>query len=169
MRTFLGCESIAPAMRVEVRMFDPTIGSGTRFRKGVSGNPGGRPRTRLLSEALRTRLGEVKQGDLAGRTYAEIIATNLIEIACGEGPGAVHAANEIAGRIEGRPRQSIEVAEITAEIPQQVRRGTRILFGAQLGRLTKSESCCQRHRMPHQPKNLDSSGSLNGENLPMVR
>ena len=97
-------------------MFDPTIGSGTRFRKGVSGNPGGRPRTRLLSEALRTRLGEVKQGDLAGRTYAEIVAENLIEIACGEGPGAVHAANEIADRIEGRPRQSIEVADITAEI-----------------------------------------------------
>ena len=97
-------------------MFDPNIGAGTRWRKGQSGNAGGRPKSRLLSEALRTQLAEVKPGDPAGRTYAEIVAENLIEIACGEGPGAVHAANEIADRIEGRPRQSIEVADITAEI-----------------------------------------------------
>jgi hypothetical protein len=64
--------------------------------KGQSGNPGGRAKSRILSEALRNRLAEVKADDPAGRTYAEIVATNLIEIACGEGPGAVHAANEIA-------------------------------------------------------------------------
>ena len=46
--------------------FDPNIGRGTQWRKGTSGNPGGRPRSRLLSEALRTRLAEVKPGDPAG-------------------------------------------------------------------------------------------------------
>jgi hypothetical protein len=97
-------------------MFDPSIGIGTRFRKGISGNPGGRPRTRVLSEALRAQLGDIKPGDPTGRTSAEVVAANLIEIACGEGPGAVHAANEIADRIEGRPRQSIEVSDITAEL-----------------------------------------------------
>jgi len=97
--------------------FDPEIGKATRWRKGQpSPNPGGRAKSRLLSEALRDRLAEVKQGDPTGRTYAEVVAENLIDIACGEGPGAVHAANEIADRIEGRPRQSIEVADITAEI-----------------------------------------------------
>jgi hypothetical protein len=65
---------------------------------------------------LRNRLAEIKPGDPAGRSYAEVVAENLIEIACGEGPGAVHAANEIADRIEGRPRQSIEVTDISAEI-----------------------------------------------------
>jgi hypothetical protein len=44
------------------------------------------------------------------------VAENLIQIACSEGPGAVHAASEIADRIEGRSRQSIEVADITAEL-----------------------------------------------------
>ena len=96
--------------------FDPNIGAATQYRKGQSGNPGGRPKSRILSEALRTQLAEVKPGDPAGRTYAEVVAANLIQIACSEGPGAVHAANEIADRIEGRPRQSIEVADITAEI-----------------------------------------------------
>ena len=97
-------------------MFDPNIGAGTRWRKGQSGNAGGRPKSRLLSEALRTQLAEVKPGDPAGRTYAEVLAANLIQIACGEAPGAVHAANEIADRIEGRPRQSIEVSDITMEL-----------------------------------------------------
>ena len=97
-------------------MFDPDIGRTTRWRKGQpSPNPGGRPKSRILSEALRTRLAEVKPGDPAGRTYAEVVAENLIEIACSEGPGAVHAASEIADRLEGRS-QRIEVADITAEL-----------------------------------------------------
>ena len=73
-------------------------------------------KSRLLSEALRTRLAEVNPHDPAGRTFAEAIAENLVRIACSQGPSAVHAANEIADRIEGRSRQSIEVADITAEI-----------------------------------------------------
>jgi Family of unknown function (DUF5681) len=96
--------------------FDPSIGRGTQWKKGTSGNPGGRPKSRLLSEALRTRLADVKPGDPAGRTYAEVVAENLIEIACSEGPGAVHAASEIADRLEGRSRQSMELADITADL-----------------------------------------------------
>jgi hypothetical protein len=43
-------------------MFDPDIGKATRWKKGqASPNPGGRPKSRLLSEALRTRLAEVKR------------------------------------------------------------------------------------------------------------
>ena len=98
-------------------MFDPNIGVSTRWKKGQpSPNPGGRPRTRLLSDALRTRLAEVKPDDPAGRTYAEVVAENLVEIACSEGPGAVHAASEIADRLEGRSRQSIEFADLTADL-----------------------------------------------------
>jgi hypothetical protein len=97
--------------------FDPDIDKTTRWKKGQpSPNPGGRPKSRLLSEALRYRLAEVKPDDPAGRTYAEAIADNLVRIACSGGPSAVHAANEIADRIEGRSRQSIEVADITAEL-----------------------------------------------------
>jgi hypothetical protein len=70
----------------------------------------------LLSEALRDRLGEVKPDDPAGRTFAEIVAANLIEIACTEGPGALHAASEIADRLEGRARQQVEIADFTADL-----------------------------------------------------
>jgi len=98
-------------------MFDPEIGKTTRWKKGqASPNPGGRPKSRLLSDALRAQLAQVKPDDPAGRTYAEVVAENLVEIACSEGPGAVHAASEIADRIEGRSRQSIEVADITADL-----------------------------------------------------
>lgn len=98
-------------------MFDPSIGKATQFRKGQpSPNPGGRPKSRLLSEALRTRLAEVKPDDPAGRTYAEAIAENMIRIACSTGASAVHAANEIADRIEGRAPQSIQISDFAADL-----------------------------------------------------
>ena len=59
-------ENITPIDREDPMAFDPNIGRGTQWRKGTSENPGGRPRSRLLSEALRTRLAEVKPGDPAG-------------------------------------------------------------------------------------------------------
>ena len=96
--------------------FDSSIGAATRWRRGQSGNPGGTPKSRLLSEALRTRLAEVKPGDPAGRTYAEVVAAILIEIACMEGSAAVHAASEIADRIEGRSRRQVEIADFAAEL-----------------------------------------------------
>ena len=63
--------------------------------------PRGRPRSRLLSEALRTRLAEVKPDDPAGRTFAEVVAENLVEIASSKGPVAVAAINEIGNRLGG--------------------------------------------------------------------
>jgi hypothetical protein len=96
--------------------FDPNIGKATQFRKGQSGNAGGRPKSRLLSEALRNRLAQTVDDDPTGRTFAEAIAQNLVRIACSPGPSAVSAASEISDRIEGRSRQSIEVADITAEL-----------------------------------------------------
>lgn len=99
------------------KTFDPAIGAGTRWQKGQpSPNPGGRPKSRLLSEALRTRLAEVKPDDPTGRTYAEVVAENLIQIACSQGPGAVHAASEIADRLEGRAPQSIQISDLAADL-----------------------------------------------------
>src|ERR1700731_3313312 len=97
--------------------FDPEIGKGTRWKKGqASPNPGGRPKSRLLSEALRVRLAEPKPNDPEGRTYAEVGAANLIEIACSHGPGAITAMGQIADRVEGKARQEIAVADITPEL-----------------------------------------------------
>lgn len=100
--------------------FDPGIGKATQWRKGrPSPNPGGRPKSRLLSEALRARLGEVKPDDPTGRTFAEIVAENLINIACKQGPGAVAAINEIGDRLEGRPTQAVQISDLTREIREK--------------------------------------------------
>jgi hypothetical protein len=52
-------------------------------------------------------------------TYAEIIATNLIAIACSEGHCAVMAAAEIANRLEGRATQRLDVNDITADLAER--------------------------------------------------
>jgi hypothetical protein len=44
-------------------VFDPSIGLPTRWQKGKSGNPGGRPKSRTISEALREKLAEIKEDD----------------------------------------------------------------------------------------------------------
>jgi hypothetical protein len=55
-------------MVVMTTTFDPKIGKATRFKKGApSPNPGGRPKSRLLSEALRLRLADSKPGDAERR------------------------------------------------------------------------------------------------------
>ena len=78
--------------------FDPGIGRATQFKKRQCPNPGGRLKSRLLSEALRVRLAEVKPDDPERRTHAEIVAGNLINIACSQGPGAVATMGELGSR-----------------------------------------------------------------------
>ena len=100
--------------------FDPSIGTATRWRRGQpSPNPGGRPKSRLLSQALGIRLAEVKPGDPEGRTFAEVMAANLIDIACSKGSGAVTAANEIADRLEGRAPQTLAISDISAQLAER--------------------------------------------------
>ncbi len=99
-------------------MFDPNIGAGTRWKKGSSGNPGGRPRTRLLSEALRSRLARGEShDDPYQRTYAEIVAENLVEIACSEGPGAIALRTRIADRSRRpRPTSHVQISDLAADL-----------------------------------------------------
>jgi hypothetical protein len=100
------------------RNFDPEIGRATRWQKGMnSPNPSGRPKIRLISEALRIKLAEVKPDDPQGRTYAELVAASLVETASSRGcRTSVAAANEIIDRLEGRARQQIEVADVTRQL-----------------------------------------------------
>jgi hypothetical protein len=110
---------MALAIRTEVGMFDPNVGAATRWKKGSSGNPGGRPKSRLLSEALRARLAEIKKDDPASRTFAEVVAENLVDIACSKGPAAVAAINETGDRLEGRPTQAVQISDLTREIREK--------------------------------------------------
>ncbi len=85
--------------------FAPQNKLGNRFKPGESGNPEGRPKLTLLSEALREQLAEVLP-EADERTYAEEIARVLCADAA---KGNVMAAKEIADRTEGKPKQAIDV------------------------------------------------------------
>jgi len=99
------------------KTFDPEIGRATRWQKGMSSpHPSGRPKVRLISEALRIKLAEIKADDPQQRTYAEIIAAKLIETASSPGHRIVAAVSEIIDRLEGRAHQSIAVADITQQL-----------------------------------------------------
>jgi hypothetical protein len=81
-------------------------GNANGFRPGASGNPKGRPKSITLSEAYRRALSQVVADDPQGRTYAEVIAEAVCKDAMA---GNTTAAREIADRVEGKPRQAIEV------------------------------------------------------------
>jgi hypothetical protein len=69
-----------------------------------------------VSEALRAKLVEIKPDDPDGRTFAEILAENLVSLACAQDRSAVAAAAQIAARVEGRAHQSIEIADVAADL-----------------------------------------------------
>jgi hypothetical protein len=82
------------------------------FMKGRSGNPRGRPRSALLSDALRRTLAEVCPED-PEKTWAEVIADQLIAKAAA---GDVSAAKEIADRTEGKTRQAVTLTHDKREV-----------------------------------------------------
>ena len=80
-----------------------TVGSGRvenlkPWAKGVSGNPGGRPRTAPITELLRELLQKPCPGDTQNRTYAHKIAEAMLKRTS---QGDVRAAREVADRTEG--------------------------------------------------------------------
>jgi hypothetical protein len=79
-------------------------GNGHAFKKGRSGNPKGRPKSAILSDELRRKLGEPYPGAPQGRTWADAIAEALIARAVA---GDVAAAKEIADRTEGKARPAV--------------------------------------------------------------
>jgi hypothetical protein len=85
--------------------FAPGNKLGNRFKPGASGNPNGRPKLTLLSEAIRAQLA-VTALDADEKTYAEVIAEKLCTEAAS---GNVLAAREIADRTEGKAKQQVDV------------------------------------------------------------
>jgi uncharacterized protein DUF5681 len=76
------------------------------FKPGVSGNPAGRPKSRALSEELRARLREQYPGK-DDATYATMVARKLIDLAVA---GEIPAIKEVFDRVEGKPRQAIDLS-----------------------------------------------------------
>jgi hypothetical protein len=73
------------------------------FAKGQSGNPGGRVQDRPWLEALRVAVNETTP---EGRKRLRAIADKSVELALA---GDMDAIREIGNRLDGRPRQQVEV------------------------------------------------------------
>ncbi|MBA3766112.1 MAG: hypothetical protein H0W99_03815 [Acidobacteria bacterium] len=87
-----------------------------KFKPGQSGNPKGRPKQALYSDALRRKLSDVDPDDPQKRTYAEILAEQAIIKAKG---GDIQALAHIADRTEGKARQTVT---LTLEKREQLER-----------------------------------------------
>jgi len=92
-----------PKARPRGKSFEKGNGFGSehRFKKGCpSPNPGGRPKSAYISEALRAKLKSETTKPLKARTYAEKLVDEWVEQGL---DGNVAAIAAIADRAEGRP------------------------------------------------------------------
>lgn len=71
--------------------------------KGVSGNPGGRPKSKPWTEALRLCANDT---DATGKKRLRTLAERTFEAAM---EGDMQAVKEIGNRLEGTPIQSVEM------------------------------------------------------------
>jgi len=81
-----------------------------RFRPGISGNPGGRPRKKPISDIYLAMINTVDPEDRQGRTYGQLMALGMFRAAIS---GKADAAKEIAGRVEGPVTGETEIAPAT--------------------------------------------------------
>lgn len=98
------------------------------FQPGQSGNPAGRPRSALLSDAIRRLLPQPYPDDPHGRTYADKIAETLCNEAAA---GNVQAAKEVADRTEGKAKQTITLSSSQAELSKYEKMITDLLAKAE--------------------------------------
>lgn len=80
-------------------------GNEHRFQPGQSGNPSGRPKTKLLSEGYAKELERVDEK--TGKTMADLITERIVKKAR---KGDLPAAKEVADRTQGRPLQQVAVS-----------------------------------------------------------
>ena len=74
------------------------------FIKGISGNPGGKSKYKIYSDALRVEVNRIDPND-PNRRKINALAEKLVSCAlAGEG----WAFKEISDRLEGRPMQPVE-------------------------------------------------------------
>jgi hypothetical protein len=99
-------EKSSPVKRAPITENSGTISAFPNlkpFPKGVSGNPGGKPRRIPLSDVIREELEKKNNGKAVNNVA---IARKLIQMALA---GNLDAIREIADRVEGKPRQRSEI------------------------------------------------------------
>lgn len=92
-------------MTTKKRRHIKEFGIKTRFQPGVSGNPGGRPKTRILAEMLAAIGNEVEPK--SGKVFFQIAAEALLRKVF---RGNIAAFKEFADRIDGRATQHVELS-----------------------------------------------------------
>ena len=107
--------------------------TGKGFRPGRSGNPKGRPSTRGLIEALRAAVAETVKD---GRTVEQELAQTLVREAL-HGRRKLTALAEIFDRLEGRPKQQLDLNDISKEM--QGRTNDELIAFAQTGKWPEEE------------------------------
>jgi Family of unknown function (DUF5681) len=73
------------------------------FKKGISGNPGGKSREKIFTDALRLELSRIDPNDKEKRKKVNILAEKLVECAIEDKQS--WAFQQIADRLEGKPVQ----------------------------------------------------------------
>jgi hypothetical protein len=76
------------------------------FKKGISGNPGGKSREKIFTDALRLELNRVDPTDKDKRKKVNKLAEKLVECAIEDKQG--WAFQQIADRLEGKPVQVVD-------------------------------------------------------------
>src|SRR6516165_6214665 len=76
------------------------------FRKGISGNPGGKSGQKIFTDALRLELNRVDPRDKDKRKKINRLAEKLVECAIEDKQG--WAFQQIADRLEGKPVQVVD-------------------------------------------------------------
>ena len=76
------------------------------FKKGISGNPGGRSREKIFTDALRLELHRIDPKDKEKRKKVNKLAEKLVE--CAIEDKQAWAFQQIADRLEGKPVQVVD-------------------------------------------------------------
>ena len=76
------------------------------FKKGISGNPGGRSREKIFTDALRLELNRIDPTDKEKRKRINLLAEKLVE--CAIEDKQAWAFQQIADRLEGKPVQVVD-------------------------------------------------------------
>jgi len=83
------------------------VSKPTQFKKGVSGNPGGRPRKEdCLTSIMRVKLEEVDPNDENKLTHAELVVLSTIELAK---KGNAAALREVWERSDGKVTDKLDI------------------------------------------------------------
>jgi hypothetical protein len=80
------------------------------FKKGISGNPGGKSREKIFTDALRLELNRIDPNDKEKRKKINRLAEKLVECALVDKQG--WAFQQIADRLEGK---LVQVADATVD------------------------------------------------------